>query len=127
MKRKIFTICLLVTLLFGGVFTGVKAATLSSALASDKPFALLIYTSWNSYDSIYDNMKKLQPAYRNYNFVRVNLNSRDAADLFNGYIVIRQLPMVVIGKQGGKFSQIIDNDCASEYKCMSKKLKRFAR
>lgn len=110
-----------------GAFSIVKAAGLQRALSSDKPFALLIYTSWTDVDSIYSNMKKLQPKYSNYTFVRVNLNDEEAEALFNGYIIVKNLPMVVIGKQGGRFNQLIDNACAADYQCMSKKLKRFAR
>lgn len=72
-------------------------------------------------------MKKLQTKYPNYNFVRVNLNDEEAAALFNGYIIIKHIPTVILGKQGGKFNQLIDNSCAADYACMSGKLKRFAK
>ena len=114
-------------ILMFGCFSVVKAATLSKALSSDKPFALLVYASWNDTTSIYNNMKKLQPKYPNYNFVSVDLGEEEAASLFNGYIIVKNLPMVVIGKQGGRFNQLIDNACAVDYQCMSKKMKRFAR
>ena len=113
-------------MLLSGVFSAAKAVTLQQALESDKPFALLIYTGWSNYNDIYNNMKNLQKNFPDYNFVRVNLNEEEAAALFNGYIIIKHLPMVVIGKQGGRFNQLIYNDCAVDYACMAKKLKRFA-
>ena len=127
MRKQLCTAFLLLALLIGGLLTGANAATVGSALSSNKPFAILVYTSWSNYNEIYDNMKKLQQNYRNVNFARVNLNDEASAALFNGYIVIRQIPMVVIGKKGGKFSQIVDNDCAANYKCMSKRLRQIAR
>ncbi len=127
MKRFTKVLCLVVIIAMFGALSIAKAAGLSQALSSDKPFALLVYTSWSDFDSIYNNMKKLQPKFTNYSFIRVNLNDEEAAALFNGYIIVKNVPMVIIGKQGGRFNQLIDNSCASDYQCMAKKLKRFAR
>ena len=125
MRKSFLTICLLAAMLLSGFFTAAKAVNITQALASDKPFALLIYTEWTDYDAIYNNMKQLQKSFPDYNFVRVDLSDEEAKVLFNGYIVIKHLPMVLIGKQGGRFNQLIYNDCAADYACMAKKLKRF--
>ncbi len=124
--KKIFLL-FVIFLTFLCLVKKADAASLYKTFKSDKPFALLIYTNWSDYTDIYECMKQVQPQFTNYNFVKVNLAEAEAMGLFNGYIVIKRLPMVVIGKQGGKLNQLIDNTCAADASCLSKRLSRFER
>jgi len=125
--KKIF---LTLGILFGLMISvlGVQATTLSEALSSKKPFIMLIETEWASSSSIYSTMSSLAPSFKNYNFVRVDLGSSDAAALFvDRRFIVSEVPMVVLAKSAGKFNRVVSPSCAANKACLAKELKRFGK
>ena len=75
---------------------------------------------------IYSNMKYHQPSFKNYNFVKVDLASADASNLFiDKSFAITNIPMVVLVKNGGRITKTITNQCAADEVCLAKTLKHF--
>ena len=111
-----------------GFKLGAQALTLESALAEDSPIVILVYTEWSEYKNIYDTMKAAKQNHPEYNFVKVDLNTKDAQYLFEDRrFIVSTIPMVIIAKKSGRINKVISNDCATDNKCLAKELKHFTR
>lgn len=124
MKRvRLFIIGFMLALL---ATNAVSAMTLEEAIASKDPFVMMIYTKWSKYQEVYDNLKEMQVIYKQYNFVKVDMDSPDAANIFKEKrFIVSDMPMIIVAKNGGRINKAISNDCAKDLSCVSKVLKHF--
>ena len=105
MKKLVLTICLCLICLLNTAHCA-KAVSLYDAMNGDKPFILLIYADWAKYQKAYENMKFLQPKFKNYDFIKVNLADAEAKILFtNPRFIVNTMPMIVLAKNGGKIKR----------------------
>ena len=109
----------------------VKAAVtdMSTANAQNdkKPMAVLIYANWaEGYQGTLAQYKKAERVLANdYNFVELDIASKDAKIFNDKYIIYPKLPYIVLFRDNGRFSVLLTRDCASDSSCIINKLKDF--
>ena len=112
-------------------FTVVKAEALTFEEAfsrvDSKPMVVLVYAQWaDNYQSVLQNFRLVKNQLsESYNFVELDIASNDAKSFNSRYEIYRNLPYVLMFRNGGKVSRYVSRDCASSTSCMSSKLKSF--
>ena len=104
-----------------------NAMSYEEALSSSKPIALLIYASWA------DDLAPVQQAYNSmlqqygeqYNFVPLDIASRDTKAFNKTYHIYPNLPYVLLFKDRGKVSRYLQKNCILDQACFSERLKMF--
>ena len=110
---------------------GVSAAvTFSQARAdSSKPMAVLVYADWaDGYQNALLQFRKIQKDFGNsYNYVELNITKREAKEYSDSFKIMPGLSYIMLYRNNCKISRLLEKSCASNYSCISSKMKTFAR
>ena len=108
-----------------------KVTDLSSAMSQNYsvPVAVLIYADWaDGYQDALNQFRKVQVDLGNsYNFVELNLASKDAKIYNDQYVIYPKLPYIMLLRTSGRFSMLVNRDCTLSSSCTTQKLKVFKR
>ena len=97
------------------------------AQASSKMMFVLVYASWAPrYQAYLANFRKMQKELGNaYNYVELDITTADAAAYNQKFDIYRNLPYVIMLREGGRIQRYIDNQCSADLSCMRAKMKAF--
>lgn len=127
--KIIINICLLIMLFL--VSNSVFAQTITFEEAyeqtASKPMAVLIYADWaDDYENHIVNFRKLQNYFNNtFNFVELDIASKDAKAFNEKYEIYPKLPYIILLRNNGKVSRYIPRNCALDSACVISKMKAF--
>ncbi|MCQ2744628.1 MAG: hypothetical protein MJ230_07560 [bacterium] len=101
----------------------------ASSQNSEKPMAVLVYADWaDGYTNALNEFKKTQKTMTNsYNYVELNVASKDMKNFNKKYVICTNLPYILLLRSNGKFSSLIDYNCALNTSCTVSKMKSFQR
>jgi len=109
--------------------SNVKALTFQEGLdqSSKTPVVVLIYAEWaEKYEDYLSVFRNLEADFEGvYNFVELNIASKDTLDFNKRYHIYPNLPYVLMFKENGKISRYVQRDCAKDESCIKSKLKSF--
>jgi len=90
-----------------------------------KPAMVIVYADWaDNYQAYLNNFRKLKSVFGNrYNYVELDIASKDAKFYNSRYPINTNLPYVYIYSCGGKKARFINRQCASDTSCMVSKIK----
>ena len=127
MKRFLVSLCFICCLFFQAL--KVEALNFEEGLSqsSKVPMVALIYANWaDGYQSILQKYNSIQPEFLGqYNFVELDIASKDAKFFNTMYHIYPNLPYVLVLRDGGKVSRYIPKSCLEDESCMKSKLKSF--
>lgn len=109
----------------------VRAAVvgMQSAMSQNdrKPMAVLVYANWaKGYQNALSQFRKVEQTLENtYNFVELDIASKDAKFYNDTYIIYTKLPYVMLLRENGRFSMLLKQDCTASASCMTDKMKGF--
>ena len=111
------------------LFTGAANAEFISydtATTQTKPYAMLVYANWaDSYNTAISTITQASQQYGDkYNFVLMDIASKDAKSFNKTSYIYPNLPYVILMR--GKISRFLKTDCAIDYACLTDKLQLFA-
>lgn len=94
---------------------------------NSKPMVVLAYAQWaENYQNYIQQFRTVQAELGDkYNFVEMDIASKDTKAFNERYHIYPKLPYVLMYRDGGKVSRYIPRECASNASCMSTKLKSF--
>jgi hypothetical protein len=122
---------LLVLLMFTSFVNTAVALTFEQAYSAsyNKPGVVLIYAKWaDGAESTLNEYKTVANYLKNtYNFAVLDLASNDAKFFNTKFDVHRNLPYVMMFRDGGKVCRFVPRDCASDARCLADKLKSFIK
>lgn len=128
MKKIVIFMALLI---FGSLSANAAVMNYKTAAAQNgsKPMAVLIYADWaENANTILSRFKKVeQKLSKSYNFVELNIAQEEAKAFNENYVINTKMPYILLLRTNGRFSMIINRDCASSSKCISDKMRTFAR
>lgn len=95
--------------------------------ANSTPMVVLVYAQWaDNYQGYIQQFRTVQNELSDkYNFVEMNIASKETKAFNERYHIYPKLPYVLMYRDGGKVSRYIPRDCASSASCISTKLKSF--
>jgi len=95
--------------------------------ANNTPMVVLVYAQWaDNYQGYIQQFRTVQNELSDkYNFVEMNIASKETKAFNERYHIYPKLPYVLMYRDGGKVSRYIPRDCASSASCISTKLKSF--
>ena len=126
MKKFILMLALLAFTLQANAAMPYKDA---AAKNDREPMAILVYADWaQNYDYALTIFRKLQDTLgKSYNFVELNIASKDAKDYTETYSIMPKLPYIILYRGNGKFQRVLDRNCATDLNCAIPKMKSFSR
>ena len=118
-------------LIFALIPASADVMNLETAIAknSSKPMAVLIYANWaDNYQAILQEFRKVERNLSNsYNFVELDIASKDAKIFNNNYVIYTKLPYIMLFRSNGKFSFLINRECTASSSCTISKMRTFER
>lgn len=126
--KKILNILILL-LLSLSITSKVNAMTFEEAFAKSEttPMVVLVYAQWA--DNYQGHIQQFREAKKQledtFNFVEMDIASKDAKAFNSRYHIYPNLPYVLMYRNGGRVSRYIDRNCAATTSCMVPKLKSF--
>ena len=126
--KKILNLLLIFVLFLA---TAVKAQAMNFEQAFSqihkKPLVVLIYAQWadNYQNTIQQFRVSKSKMGSKFNFVELDLASKDAKAYCEKYHILPKLPYIMMYRDGGKVSRYIPRDCVSSSACINSKLKTF--
>ncbi len=128
--KKIFNLLFIVTILSISI-TKAQAMTFDQGFSqiNQKPLAVLIYAQWaDGYQDSLTNFSKSQQKLGNiYNFVELDIASKDTKAFNQRYSIQPKLPYVSVFTNMGKITRYIDAACTADSDCLNTKLKSFIK
>lgn len=124
--KKIFMLMLVFTAM---IICSVKTYAMSfeEAMKQPKPFAVFVYADWaedvNKSKTAFEAMAGQQSSI--YNFIMLDIASKDAKFFNKSYYIYPNLPYVLLYKDKGKVSRYLKSDCVNDSTCFADKLKYF--
>lgn len=94
---------------------------------SRKPLAVLVYATWaDNYVGHVRNFRRLQNEVGNqFNYVELDIASPQAKAYNDRYEIFPKLPYIILFRNNGRVSRLIQRDCASDTSCVKTKMKAF--
>lgn len=94
-----------------------------------KPMAVLVYSDKSSdYQFMIAQFKATENKLGDlYNFVELNLSSRDVLDYTQKNVILTNLPYIMLYRSKCKFARVIDSSCAADVSCSVSKMRTFIR
>ena len=91
------------------------------------PLLVLVYADWaNGANETLQLFKSIQVEFGDkYNYTELNIASNDAKAFNDKFHIYPKLPYILMYRDGGKVSRYIPRECASNYACISSKIKSF--
>jgi hypothetical protein len=129
MKKILNIVILLAYLLFFTACSYARTFEEGFAQVSRKPLAVLVYAQWSDgYQNALAQFRKSQQKLGNlYNFVELDIASKDTKAFNQRYNIQPRLPYVTTFTNMGKISRYIDSACTSSYDCLNTTLKGFIK
>lgn len=92
-----------------------------------KPFVTLVYADWaDNYESCLDSFYKSKKRFGNvFNFVELDIASKDAKFFNSKFQINPRLPYVMIQRENGKITRYVQKDCVIDESCLNTKIKSF--
>jgi len=121
------------------LFTALTLLTISSNAAmkysealsmnGTKPMAVLIYSSAaDNYQTSQAQFKRIQNELGTlYNYVELDIASKDALEYTEQFNILTKLPYIMLYRNNGKFSRVINRDCIPSTSCAVPKMKSFIK
>ena len=105
----------------------VNAMSYEEAIVQSKPFALLVYADWaDDVQAVSQNFSAAGLKYASkYNFVSLNIASKDAKAFNKSFHIYPNLPYVLLFRDKGKFSRYLNKECIMKEACFNEKLDFF--
>lgn len=93
------------------------------------PMAVLIYANWaDNYSEIINEFRQAQKIMGNdYNYVELDLASKDAKDFTEINSILTQLPYIMLYRSNGRFARYINRSCSADKSCFIPKMKSFIK
>ena len=126
MKKLFLNLLILSSLIFGIIKC--NAATYDDLVNQSQPAAVLIYADWadNLQPSI-DAFDAMQPVYgKKYGFAKVNICQKEAKSFNQKNYIYPNLPYVILFRDRGRITRIINRDCIIDDACIKEKFDFFA-
>ena len=105
------------------------AATFEQAFQDSdrKPMLVLLYATWaDGYQSCINSFRQVEAELgQRFNYVELDIASKDAKSFNKKYSFDQNLPYVMIYRNMGKVSRRITTECAMSPSCMIPKIKAF--
>ena len=94
---------------------------------STKPMAVLIYSDWaDNYQNFIINFRNLQNHFgNNFNFVELDIASKEMKAFNDRYEMYPKIPYIILYRNSGKVSRIIQRNCVLDSSCAITKMKSF--
>ena len=94
---------------------------------SKTPMAVIIYAQWaDGYQNCINQFKSIQSKFvKKYNFVELDIASKDAKAFNDRYHIYPKLPYMLIYRDNGRVSRYIPRECVLDESCLTTKLKVF--
>ena len=95
--------------------------------SSNKPMVMLVYANWaNNYKHYVKVIDTLEKNYDDkFNFVKLDITKPEAAAFNARFTINKNLPYILMFRNGGKVSRHLQRSCASDYSCVESKMKTF--
>ena len=104
----------------------VNAASYSNAIKSSKPMVVLLYADWiDNSQSVLNSFAKIEKLDSRYNYVKLNIADKDMKLFNEKYTMATRLPYILLMKNNGKITRMINKNCMNDTSCMKEKLNLF--
>ena len=126
---KSFIKFFLVVSMFITTFNSAYALNFEQAFTESNktPMVVLLYADWaDGIGNTLTQYREIASEFaKNFNFVELDIASKDAKAFNDKYHIYPKLPYVLMFRDGGKVSRYVHRECASDYSCLKSKLKTF--
>ena len=125
--KKLFVILSLLLLM--PVTYAAMTYTNAYSMNNDKPMAVFIYADWaDNYETSLSQFRNAQQEMGDlYNYVELDLASKDARAYTEQNVILPKLPYIMLYRSKCKFARLLDRNCSSSSACIIPKMKSFMR
>ena len=126
MKKLLLSLLILSSLVLGG--KKCYSATYDEVINQTKPAALLIYADWaDNLQPTLAAFDAMQPIYgKKFGFAKINICDKEAKSFNQRNYIYPNLPYVILMKERGRITRIINRDCILDSSCLNEKFDFFA-
>ena len=126
MKKLLLSLLVCSSLIFGVIKC--QAATYEELVAQSKPSAILIYADWiDNVQPTLTAFDAMQPIYgKKFGFAKVNICDKEAKAFNQRNYIYPNLPYIILFKDRGRISRIINRDCILDDACIKERFDFFA-
>ena len=126
--KKLFSILFVIGCLLCSVLK-TQAMTFDEAFSkTDKtPMVVLVYANWaDGYQTCLNAFREVESQLGDsFNYVELDIASKDAKSYNSKYPFQQNIPYVMVYRNMGKVSRILNSDCAKSSSCIIHKIKTF--
>ena len=126
---KILLLSFLIFLSFVFGITKCRADSYSEIVNQTKPAVILVYADWaDNVDTALTAFNDMQSVYKKeYSFATVNICQEEAKEFNQRNYIYPNLPYVLLSKDKGRVTRLINRDCLSDESCIKDRLTFFAK
>lgn len=94
---------------------------------SRTPMLLLVYAEWaDNYQECQKSFRDLEETYGNiFNFVEMDIASESTKAFNSRFKIDRNLPYVLMFRDGGKVSRYLNSECLLDESCITTRIRSF--